>query len=218
MDIRWAHGVKPVFDPYEWYGTLQEEIRELARTPRTPTIYLEAPMAEVQYHTAQGGPIARPVLSDRPGLTMSQILTDANRYFFNAQGRPKTPEDKFRDLDVREGDRIRLTTRRAPDASQLEGDVLGVKVRNGKSEVRIKGFGHTGGRAGGQHVWFPVEDYTIEVLHRSFRWSKDDEILVEVGGFPRSEWEKWTEDRRQRQRDYYAPRVERIKTALGVAQ
>jgi hypothetical protein len=131
----------------------------------------------------------------------------------------KTPaqkaEDAVRALDIKEGDRVRLTYKKAPDASQIEGKVIGVKDKNGQIQLRIEGFGKTGGGgAGGQYVWFVAADYTVEVLHRAYRWTTDDELTVQIAGRPRGDWEKYTEAQRNGVRSVYAARVERIKQIL----
>jgi hypothetical protein len=134
----------------------------------------------------------------------------------------KTPaqkaEDRIRALDIKEGDRVRLTYKKAPDASQIEGKVIGVKDKNGQIQLRIDGFGKTGGGAGGQYVWFVAADYTVEVLHRAYRWTTDDEILTQIMGYSRSGWESLTESGRERHRENYKPRVERIKQILSAEE
>jgi hypothetical protein len=131
----------------------------------------------------------------------------------------KTPaqkaEDKVRALDIKEGDRVRLTFKKAPDASQIEGNVIGVKDKDGQIQLRIEGFGKTGGGAGGQYVWFVAADYTVEVLHRAYRWTTDDEIVTQIMGYSRSGWESLTEGERDRHRENYKSRVERIKRILN---
>lgn len=131
----------------------------------------------------------------------------------------KTAEQKFRDLDVREGDRIRLTQhqqKNGPDPSSLEGVVIGVKVKDGVSQVRIAGFGHTGATVGGQHVWFVGADYKVEVLHKSYRWNDEDRAIAAVLGYGDHSWKIMTEDSRERLRVQTRPRLERIRKALGV--
>jgi hypothetical protein len=134
----------------------------------------------------------------------------------------KTPaqkaEDKVRALDIKEGDRVRLTFKKAPDASQIEGNVIGVKDKDGQIQLRIEGFGKTGGGAGGQYVWFVAADYTVEVLHRAYRWTTDDEIVTQIMGYSRSGWESLTEGERDRHRENYKSRVERIKQILSAEE
>jgi hypothetical protein len=134
----------------------------------------------------------------------------------------KTPaqkaEDRIRALDIKEGDRVRLTYKKAPDASQIEGKVIGVKDKNGQIQLRIEGFGKTGGGAGGQYVWFVAADYTVEVLHRAYRWTTHDEIVVQVAGISRRDWEIKTEDARKWVREQYDTRVSRIKRILATEE
>lgn len=138
-------------------------------------------------------------------------------------------EAHFATLDVQEGDRVRLTElrpqssylrdeqRRKPDAAVLEGAVLGVKRKPEQpSQLRISGFDHTGGNAGGQHVWFPVNNYLVEVLHRVFRMTDEDRVLIAITGDTEAYWKSLSDAARQRQRETYATRVARVKRALGV--
>lgn len=133
----------------------------------------------------------------------------------------KTPaqkaEGRVRSLDIQPGDRVRLTAKDATDPSQIEGEVLGVKDKGGQVQIRIKGFGHTGSKRGdgGQYVWFVAADYKVEVLHRAYRWTQDDELVVQVAGLPRQTWEKYKDSSRETMRAQFADRVERIKRILA---
>lgn len=131
----------------------------------------------------------------------------------------KTPaqkaEDRVRNLDIQVGDRVRLTYPSKPDPSTIEGNVIGVKDKNGQIQLRIEGFGKTGGGDGGQYVWFVAAEYNCEVLHRAYRWTRDDEILVEIIGNSRGWWEKLKEENRDYYRKTYESRVEKIKALLG---
>lgn len=148
----------------------------------------------------------------------------------------KTSEQLFRELDVHSGDRVRLTQvefgRREPthDAAVLEGVVVGVKVKDGKSQVRIEGFGHTGSttksrapgmgtiaQSGGQHVWFAVENYKVEVLKKAYRWTDEDRAVVAISGNSDSWWEGLTDEYRQINRDNYGPRIKRVLALLAPA-
>lgn len=142
----------------------------------------------------------------------------------------KTSEQIVRELDVQAGDRIRLTESRPEDslarprgrrvakkdAAVLEGVVLDTKEKDGRFLVRIGGFGHTGGNAGGQHVWFPLADYVVEVLHKAYRWTDEDRAIVAVAALSEVAWERLTEEQRGYSRKLYAPRLERVRQALGV--
>lgn len=122
-----------------------------------------------------------------------------------------TPEEDFQKLQIVEGDRIRLTSKTSPDASQLEGKVKRVKKKNGQSLVQIENFA-----VAGNNIFWPVRLYKVEVLHRAFRWTVDDELTVEIAGLSRKDWEKYPENSRESIRRTYAKRVERIKKAVGV--
>jgi hypothetical protein len=170
------------------------------------------PPTVAQHHTAQGGPV----------INFTGTPWDAyDQKWINGmlQEIQKTPaqkaEDQVRALDIKEGDRVRLTFKKAPDASQIEGNVIGVKDKDGQIQLRIEGFGKTGGGAGGQYVWFVAADYTVEVLHRAYRWTTDDEITVQVAALPRGAWENYTEAQRNGIRSTYQSRVERIKQILA---
>lgn len=158
-------------------------------------------------------------------------LSDALRYFtseINTQFREaqKTPEQKFHDLGIQPGDRVRLTQlngkldaasrsrQPAQDAAVLEGKVLGIKTRGGKSELRIAGFDHTGGKAGGQHVWFPVADYRIEVLHKVYRWTDEDRLIAELIPISEKGWEQLTDQQRATYRVNFGKRAEKIRKLL----
>ncbi len=138
--------------------------------------------------------------------------------------RRKTEEQRFAELGVAPGDRIRLTETtpayglgqrpglRVPkaDGAVLEGEVLGVKFKNGQYKVRIKGF-ETSGNA----VWWPIRDYHVEVLHRAYRWTGDDRVIAELAGFGEKSWKEFPETRREAYRQQFGKRAERIKKMLG---
>lgn len=127
--------------------------------------------------------------------------------------KPKTAEQIFRELDVQPGDRVRLTYEIKPRGGigTLESVVAGVKVKDRKSQIRLEGFGHTGGKAGGQHVWFAVENYKIEVLKKAFRWTERDRVIAElVGGPAGQQWATLPETRRTDLRAEYGTRADRI--------
>lgn len=137
----------------------------------------------------------------------------------------KTPEQRFRELHLEAGDRIRLTEVTGPvmagrrskaiDAAVIEGIILGIKEKRGP-QVRIKGFDHTGGEAGGQHVWLPVRDYQIEVLHKVYRLTDDDRLIAELAGLSVEEWRKLSDDKRVGIRQTYSARARRVKELLGI--
>ena len=137
---------------------------------------------------------------------------------------PKVGTERyFAALDVQEGDRVRLTTLGPtggppfpPDAATLEGVVLGIKQKGGESQLRIKGFDHTGGKPGGQHVWFSVSDYKIEVLHRVYRWTDEDRLIVAMLGYTDHAWLVMTEESHERLRKSARPRLAKVKRALGL--
>jgi len=173
-----------------------EDIAELARRTAIP---LEDPMTTPR--EAFG-----PFLAQAHQHLLVEPLREAR----------KTPEDRFRELDVQKGDRVRLVTKLAPDASSLEGRVIGIKVKNGKSQLRIEGFDHTGPkRNGGQHVWFAVEDYSIEVLHKIYRMTDADKLIAELAGKTEAEWVKLSDDARLSARQTYSKRAERIVKLLS---
>ncbi len=144
----------------------------------------------------------------------------------------QTPEEEFRALEVQVGDRVRLTevktfstgrqfgatlkSRTVPkDAAVLEGKIVGIKVRGGKSQIRVSGFGHTGpSKAGGQHVWFAVEDYKIEVLHKVYRLTDEDRLVAEIAAIGEVAWSTISDAEREGYRQRLAPRIERIKKIL----
>ncbi len=166
-------------------------------------------------------------------MTVSDILNEAHRELFlkPMQQVTKTPEQTFRELDVQAGDRIRLTESRpvnvqrpngprqaVKDGSSLEGKVLDVKVRGGKSQVRVAAFGHTGpSNSGGQHVWFPVDQYVVEVLHKVYRLNDEDRAIAAVLGYDEPAWIRMTDDSREALRKQGRPRLEKVRAALGVA-
>ena len=90
-------------------------------------------------------------------------------------------------------------------------EVIGVKVRDGGSQVRIAGFDHTGGNNGGQHVWFVAKDYLVEVLHRAYRMTQEDELFATLAGYTETEWTKLREPQRELARQTYAARAERVR-------
>lgn len=168
-----------------------------------------------------------PVLPQFPGGVFSEFVDQMNRDIARSN---RTPEQEFQALDVRVGDRVRLTevntqsgtilraaSRRVPaDAAVLEGKVLGIKVKNGASQLRIAGFDHTGpSRAGGQHVWFAVADYRVEVLHKVYRITDEDRLLAAVANVSEERWCHFTDDQRASYRRGYGDRAARIKQLLG---
>jgi hypothetical protein len=132
----------------------------------------------------------------------------------------KTPEQRFRDLQLEPGDRIRLTEVSGPmtagrrpkarDAAVIEGVILGIKEKHGGPQVRIKGFDHTGGKAGGQHIWLPVGDYHVEVLHKTFRMTPADRVIAELAGVSESAYRAASDNQRISWRQSYSKRAERI--------
>jgi hypothetical protein len=197
-------------------------VNPTSRTPesstrrRTMASYAEE---QLQYHTS-GMDISKPRVHQPPPIVFGDSWSQNDRTIITSmlQELHKTPAQKaeslVRALGIQVGDRVRLTEKVARDGSQLEGEVLGVKEKNGQLQLRIKGFGKTGGGAGGQYVWFVAADYKVEVLHQSYRWTTDDELVVQVAGLTRSSWEQKDEQSRQYYRDSYAKRVEKIKNIL----
>lgn len=135
----------------------------------------------------------------------------------------QTPEQIFRDLDVQAGDRVRLTQLVRPgspyrnsrdikkDGAILEGVVTRVKVKSGRSRIQIDGFD-----TAGNGIFWPVENYQIEVLHRVYRWTEEDRLLAAVLGYSEHAWEIITEDSRASLRLVGGERVAKVKTALGL--
>lgn len=167
-----------------------------------------------------------PALPQFPGGVFSDFVNAMNRDIARSN---RTPEQEFADLDVKVGDRVRLTqvnhmqgsiiaaaSRRVPkDAAVLEGKVIGTKVKGGKTQLRIAGFDHTGpSHAGGQHIWFPVEDYRVEVLHKVYRLTEEDRLIAAVANISEDRWTNLTDDQRENRRRDYAARAERVKKLL----
>lgn len=208
-----------------------------------PRAYLDGPIAPAG--VGWGGPARRtiqhhtvptlsqedfmtspaPVLPQFPGGVFSEFVNAMNRDIARSH---RTPEEEFQALEVRPGDRVRLTPGRRTitsyasprwvvdkDASVLEGTVLAIKVKGGKSQLRITGFDHTGpSRAGGQHVWFPVEDYRVEVLHKVYRITDEDRLIAAVANVSEERWCHFTDDQRASYRRGYGDRAARIKQLL----
>lgn len=139
-----------------------------------------------------------------------------------AQQKPATPEEAFRKLDVQPGDRVRLTEfatgltfgnpRPAKkDGATLEGIVKAVKVKDGWSRLQIDGFA-----VNGNDVFWPVADYHVEVLHKAYRWTPEDEVIVAILGDSRRAWEERTEATREGLRLAYRPRLVKVRKALGL--
>jgi hypothetical protein len=192
-------------------------------TPWSPNhTALAHTLGEPQRGRIVGEPV---VLHTTDGLP-AEIAMFAGPWFqqlnTEAVDRRKTEEQRFTELAVQPGDRLRLRQRNgifdvasgvrqpAQDAAVLEGDVLGVKFKNGRYKVRIKGF-ETSGNA----VWWPIRDYHVEVLHRAYRWTAEDRVIAELAGLQESQWVKASESYRQEVRLRYAKRAERIKKMLG---
>ena len=169
------------------------------------------------------------MLPQFPGGVFSEFVNAMNRDIARSN---RTPEQEFQALDVRVGDRVRLTqvisypgsiltaaSRKVPkDAAVLEGQVLGIKERPGGSQLRISGFDHTGpSRAGGQHVWFAVADYRVEVLHKAYRLTEEDRLIAAVANVSEERWAQLTDDQRATRRRDYADRAERVKRLLKPA-
>lgn len=198
----------------------------------TDEVGWEIPPHAIQYHSEWKTPTIKESL-----MTPTPIWNpDFDKFFadtvghFNKQilAARKTPEQTFRDLDVQEGDRIRLTEGKPrdllrpngpliakTDGAVLEGRVVGIKVRNGHSEVRVAGFDHTGGEAGGQHVWFPVGAYKVEVLHKAYRLTDDDRVLIAIAGISESVWKTLSDHRRDLHRENWGNRVRKVKALLA---
>ncbi len=134
----------------------------------------------------------------------------------------KTHEELFVELDVQPGDRVRLTeairpvdTRRPEakeDGAVLEGTVRRVKRgKDGKWKIQINGFA-----VSGNNVFWLIDDYKIEVLHRAYRWTPLDHVIAELAGFQEKAWEGTTELYRESVRHRYAARARKIQQVLGV--
>ncbi len=171
-------------------------------------------------------PRPAPVLPPFPGGVFDEFVQQMNRDIAKSH---QTPEQEFAALDVKVGDRVRLTQvknfagsifaparREVPkDAAVLEGQVLGIKYRTGGTQLRIAGFGHTGpSKAGGQHVWFAVADYRVEVLHKVYRITDEDRLIAAVANVSEERWANLTDDQRARRRQDYASRADRVKKLL----
>lgn len=167
-----------------------------------------------------------PTLPQFPGGVFSEFVDQMNRDIARSN---RTPEQEFQALDVRVGDRVRLTevntqsgtllraaSRRVPaDAAVLEGKVLGIKYKGSGSQLRISGFDHTGpSKAGGQHVWFAVADYRVEVLHKAYRLTDEDRLIAAVANVSEERWARLTDDQRASRRRDYADRAQRVKRLL----
>ena len=214
--------VRLAFDAADWYGqmkpdngfairqTAADEYAKLATLTRTPHPYIQ---------------LKEYLMDDR--MIIAQFTDTINA---GAALRNRTPEQEFRDLDVHEGDRVRLTEAVQPtsygraygprqlvkDGSALEGKVIGIKVRGGKTQIRIAGFGHTGpSKAGGQHVWFPVENFKVEVLHKVYRVTDEDRLFIELAGLTEARWAALTDQQRADRRERYAVRADKIRKLLA---
>jgi hypothetical protein len=158
-------------------------------------------------------------------LNSSRTVPGAFVDFLNLANQPPAVrvEQNFRALDVQPGDRVRLRKIDAgplnpsrlalKDASTLEGVVTRVKQKKGESRIQIDGFA-----VAGNNVFWPIKDYRVEVLHRAYRWTDDDRLVVEISGLSRHQWEGMSETGRQRNRESYKNRVERIKNILTPSQ
>lgn len=194
----------------EMQNRINRDVAKLAALTHTPTIHIQGGRLVDDYEIIR------------------QFTSTINAGAIKRAG--QTPEQEFAALDVQEGDRVRLTevknyastvfqpARRelVKDGSSLEGKIIGIKVRNGKTQLRFAGFGHTGpNKAGGQHVWFAVENYKVEVLHKVYRITEEDKLFVELAGLTVERWAALTEQQRADRRERYAVRADKIRKLLA---
>lgn len=189
----------------------QREIEQIAERTRTPLITWG-------YHNPP------PKETDMTWNYNSSSLNDFARetVLHFANSKPATPEEAFRKLDVQPGDRVRLTEfatgltfgdpRLAKkDGATLEGIVKAVRVKGGRSKLQIEGFA-----VNGNNVFWPVADYRVEVLHKAYRWTPEDEAIVAISGVSREVWQQYSEESREQGRKTYGPRLAKVRKALGL--
>ncbi len=212
----------PVVDETHLFTRNQMAPRIMASGPVPPAGVPRVAWGDVTIPTIEEKQMISPALPQFPGGVFSEFVNAMNRDIALSR---RTPEQEFLALDVRVGDRVRLTQvtgstataqgRRVPkDAAVLEGTVLGIKQKGG-SQLRITGFDHTGpSRSGGQHVWFAVSDYRVEVLHKVYRITDEDRLIAAVANVSEDRWAQLTDDQRATRRRDYADRAERVKRLL----
>lgn len=236
-DVRVAWG-NPADRPYRLSEHASGTVLDFNVPPPKPAFTLDdlrAMQERINADVAKLATLTRtpPVLIQprRPPMDDFEIIRQFTSVInSDAAKRNRTPEQEYRELGVLEGDRVRLTEvknySRTPfqparrelvkDGSSLEGKVIGIKERGGKTQLRIAGFGHTGpSKAGGQHVWFPVEDFKVEVLHRVYRVTDEDRLFIELAGLTEARWAALSEQQRADRRERYAVRADKIRKLLA---
>lgn len=229
---QWAR--KSELEPYQ--TLIQGQINEIARRAQVPTLLIRregrGPQPLAHFTTPKEVPVTQPHVPQLPPFPQGVFQEFVDNLNIQIRKSRQTPEEEFRDLDVQVGDRVRLTAVKTTstinwggqiaksrqvekDAAVLEGTIIGLKVRGGNSQIRVSGFGHTGpSTAGGQHVWFAVEDYKVEVLHKVYRLTDEDRLYAEVAAIGDTAWSTISDAQRESYRQRLAPRVERIKKIL----
>ncbi len=165
----------------------------------------------VPLHTTEG-------LPEEIAEFVGPWFTSMNRQIVEKR---KTHEQLFAELEVQPGDRVRLTEAARPmdtcrpepkkDGAVLEGTVRRVKRgKDGKWKIQINGFAVSGNNV----FWF-IDDYRVEVLHRAYRWTPLDRVIVELAGRGEKEWEESNEVLRETLRRNYGARARKIMQTLG---
>lgn len=126
----------------------------------------------------------------------------------------KTPVQVFNELDLQVGDEVKLSS----EGATLQGKILQIKgAQQGKliPELRIAGFDHTGGKAGGQHVFFPVDTHPVaEVISRAYRITPEDKLIAALAGVGEETWIGAGNTYRETQRRRYANKAARVKALV----
>jgi len=135
------------------------------------------------------------------------------------QVRDEAREKAFGELDVINGDVVKLTYNKGASHSVLEGPVAQVRnvgtVGSGaEHQVRIEGFGET--PHGNHNTWFAVRNFdSVEVIERTFRWTTRDRAIVALLGVSDDWWVKIAESTREFYRKQKGARVDAVAAALA---
>jgi hypothetical protein len=113
------------------------------------------------------------------------------------------------------GDVIQLV---AKAGSVIQGEVLAMKRQRGRVgppiSVRIKGFDHVGGAAGGHHVYWTLAEFDVEILVEAYRITQEDKLIALLGGFSDEAWGRLTEQQRTNYRSSYRCKADRVTELL----
>lgn len=114
------------------------------------------------------------------------------------------------------GDVIQLVSKAG---AVLQGEVLAVRRVHGRhgavQKVRIKGFDHVGGEAGGHHVYWPLAEFDVEILIEAYRLTDEDRAVAVLSGYGEEAFRDMAETRRQALRSSYGAKARRVAEILN---